>query len=127
MVGVELDIDDPASLARTVAELASQCPDLNMLVANAGISAAEDLAAEDWDTAGAEALIATNIVGTLRTIAAVLPLLKRRRDGVVLVDRLQTRFRAARGLCDLLRDQGLPPQLAAGTASSAPRRAGRGA
>ncbi len=56
-----------------------------MLVANAGISAAEDLAAEDWDTAGAEALIATNIVGTLRTIAAVLPLLTRRRDGVVLV------------------------------------------
>lgn len=84
MVGFELDIEDPGAWAGLLPELARQYPDLNMLVANAGISASEDLAADDWDTAVAEALIATNIVGTLRSIAAFLPFLKRRRDGVVL-------------------------------------------
>ena len=85
ITGFELDIDDPAAPAQLADRVEREFPDLNVLVANAGISKAEDVANKDWDISAAEALIATNITGTLRTIAAFLPMLKRRRDSTVLV------------------------------------------
>jgi uncharacterized oxidoreductase len=84
IVGFELDIDKPASLARLSDDVQAQFPDLNVLIANAGISLAENVAGADWAISDAEALIDTNITGTLRTIAAFLPMLKRREDSVVL-------------------------------------------
>ena len=59
-------------------------PDLNVLIANAGVSHAEDMAADDWDATAARSIIETNILGVLRVTAAFLPLLKRRRDSVVM-------------------------------------------
>ncbi len=85
IVGITMDLDNPASPARVADEVRDRFPDLNVLIANAGISAPEAMAGDMWDTVIAEKLIATNIVGTLRTIAAFLPMLKRRQDGVVLV------------------------------------------
>lgn len=84
MVGLELDLDQPTSLSRLVAEVRARFPELNVLFANAGISRREDLASDDYDVAVAEAVVETNILGVLRATAAFLPLLKRQTDAVVM-------------------------------------------
>ncbi len=85
MEAVQLDQDDPASLLRLAEVIRARFPDLNVLLANAGISRAEDMAADGWNTADAEAVVNTNILGPLRVTAAVLPLLKTRHDATLLV------------------------------------------
>lgn len=84
MVGLPLDLDDPASLAQLAAIVRERFPTLNVLVANAGISRPENMIAPGWDSADAEAIIATNILGVLRVIAAFLPLLKQQRNATVM-------------------------------------------
>ena len=84
MVGLPLDLGDPASLPRLADEVRARFPELNVLVANAGISRTEDLTADDWNTSDAEAVVETNILGTLRVVAALLPLLKRQPDASIM-------------------------------------------
>ena len=84
MVGMPLDLDDPASLPRLAGQVLAGFPDLNVVVANAGISRPEDLAADGWDDTVARAIIETNVFGVLRVTAAFLPALKRRPDAVVM-------------------------------------------
>ena len=84
MVGLPLDLGDPASLPRLTDEIRARFPELNVLVANAGISRTEDLTADDWNTSDAEAVVETNILGTLRVVAALLPLLKRQPDATIM-------------------------------------------
>ena len=69
---------NPASLPRLSAEIRTRFPEINALIANAGISRPEDMTADNWDAADAEAIVATNILGVLRVTAAFLPLLKNR-------------------------------------------------
>ena len=83
MAGIQLDLDDPASLQRLAREIRTRYPALNVLIANAGISSQEDLL-EAWDTSAAEAMVETNILGTLRVTAALLPHLKQRTDAVIM-------------------------------------------
>ncbi len=85
MAGMQLDLDDPASLSRLVADVQARFPELNVLVANAGISQQEDLAADGWNASVGEAIVETNILGVLRVTAAFLPLLKRQQDAVIMV------------------------------------------
>ena len=47
-------------------------PDLNVLIANVGISRIEDLTSGDWDASEAEAIVQTNIMGVVRITAAFL-------------------------------------------------------
>lgn len=84
MVGMQLDLDDPASLSRMTEELRTHFPELNVVVANAGISQQEDLTADDWDTSVAQAIVETNILGVLRVTAALLPILKQNPNVVVM-------------------------------------------
>ena len=84
MVGLPLDLDDPAAPSRLTDDVRARFPDLNVLVANAGISRPEDLAADGWDASDAEAVVETNVLGTLRVTAALLPVLKGRPDAVVM-------------------------------------------
>ena len=65
-------------------EVRARFPELNVLIANAGISRTEDLAADDWNTSDAEAIVETNILGTMRVVAALLPVLKGRADATVI-------------------------------------------
>ena len=81
---LQLDVADAASVARFATDVRERFPALNVLVANAGVSRSEDLAADGWTTGDAEAIVATNIVGTMRTVAAVLPLIKAQAHGVVM-------------------------------------------
>ena len=84
MVGMRLDLADTASLPRFAAEVRARFPALNVLVANAGISTEEDLTRR-WDLAGAEAIIQTNILGTLRIVGAILPDLRHLPDASIMV------------------------------------------
>ena len=76
MTGWHLDLDDPAALPRLADEVRARFPGLNVLIANAGVSRQEDLAGDGWDVTAAEEIVDTNILGTLRTVGAVLPMLK---------------------------------------------------
>ncbi|HEY1398337.1 SDR family oxidoreductase [Roseateles sp.] len=84
LVGLALDVDDPASLARLKSTLQAQFPDLNVVIANAGISRTEDMTCDDWTADDAEAIVQTNILGVVRVAAAVLPLLKGKADAAFL-------------------------------------------
>ncbi len=76
IVGLALDLDDPLSLTRLVGDVRTRFPELNVLIANAGISRPEDMAADGWDVAAAQSIVETNIMGVLRVTAALLPVLK---------------------------------------------------
>jgi uncharacterized oxidoreductase len=84
LVGIPLDPDDPASLSRLAGELRTRFPELNVLVANAGVSRMEDMAAARWDASTAQSIVDTNIMGVLRVTAAVLPVLTARPDATIM-------------------------------------------
>ncbi len=77
ITGLRLDLDDPASPAELGRQLRKRFPALNVVLANAGISRTEDMAADGWTADDAEAVVQTNILGVLRVAAATLPLLRR--------------------------------------------------
>ncbi|MET4479620.1 hypothetical protein ABIB66_004163 [Bradyrhizobium sp. F1.13.3] len=84
LIGLTLDLADPSSLPRFSAEIRASFPRLNVLIANAGISRPEDMTADGWDAADAEAIVATNILGVLRVTAAILPLLKGQPNATIM-------------------------------------------
>ena len=84
MRGMQLDIEDPASIDRVAAEVRRQFPELNVLINNAGIQKPQDLTADDPKILGALSVIQTNIVGTLLLTAALLPALTQQRDAMIL-------------------------------------------
>ncbi len=84
MSGIPVDINDPVSLAKFTFEVRTRFPDVNVLFANAGISRSEDMTSKDWNTAEAEHVIETNILGVLRVIGAILPMLKAKEDAAIV-------------------------------------------
>jgi uncharacterized oxidoreductase len=84
LFGIQLDVDDPKSLSSAVADISARFPELNVLIANAGISRSEDVTATDWSAADAEAIVQTNILGVLRLTTAFLPLLKMNADATIM-------------------------------------------
>lgn len=79
-----LDLDERSSLAEAAETVRQRYPELNVLIANAGISHTEDMTTNDWDTSAAEAMIQTNIIGVLRITAALLPILKTRQNATIM-------------------------------------------
>ena len=84
LTGLPLDLDDPPSLPHLASEVHQRFPELNVLIANAGISRPEDMAADGWDASDAEAIVETNILGVLRVTAAFLPLLKGQPNATII-------------------------------------------
>jgi uncharacterized oxidoreductase len=84
LIGLPLDLDDPASLPLLSAEVRTRFPELNVLIANAGISRMEDLSADSWDVSDAEAIVETNILGVLRVAAAFLPALMKQQGATII-------------------------------------------
>jgi uncharacterized oxidoreductase len=84
IAGLRLDLLDPVSLVRLTDTIRTRFAELNVLIANAGVSQAEDLTSDSWNGADAEAIVATNILGVLRTVAAFLPLLKGQRESTIV-------------------------------------------
>ncbi len=81
---VRIDTADAASLTEATATVLERHPDLNVVVAMAGIMRAEDWTACSDLMASAEEIITTNLIGPLRLIATLLPHLQRRPDATIM-------------------------------------------
>lgn len=84
MFGLRLDVADPASVSRLASEVRTHFPDVNVLIANAGISRTEDMTADCWDATTARDIVETNILGVLQVIAALLPVIKRAPSATIM-------------------------------------------
>ncbi|WP_306213884.1 SDR family oxidoreductase [Actinoplanes sp. RD1] len=77
---VEIDVTNPASVARARDQVLASHPDLDVVVTMSGVMLVEDL----WDpahVAAAETTIATNVLGTIRVVDAFTPHFLARRSG----------------------------------------------
>ncbi len=77
-----LDVTDPDSVARGVAEVFRRDGQLDVLVNNAGIGGAAPL--EEVPEAEHRAMFETNYFGALRMIQAVLPKMRERKSGAIV-------------------------------------------
>ncbi len=84
LIGRQLDVNSAASLSELGVYLREQHPDLNVAIANAGISQTENMADDGWTADHAEAVVQTNILGVLRVAELVLPLLRRNADATFM-------------------------------------------
>jgi uncharacterized oxidoreductase len=83
MAAVAIDVSDPASIEAARDEVLRSHPELNVVVTMAGIMAPEDLHGPGF-LATSEEIVATNLLGTIRTVAAFVPHLTARPDGVLI-------------------------------------------
>lgn len=80
---VTIDISDPASVLSARDAVLAAHPDLNVLIAMAGIMVAEDVTkAEFLD--GAERIVDTNVLGPVRLISAFTEHLQTRPDATIM-------------------------------------------
>lgn len=86
MASLPLDITDSASINDCIAQAISRFPTLNALINNAGVMQLEDIKASPASLADAEATVMTNLLGTIRMSAAILPhLLRQSRSALFTV------------------------------------------
>ncbi len=85
LICVEADLNDSASLGRAIQDIGARFPELNVLIANAGISRPENMLALLWNVSAAQEIIDTNIMGVLRTVAGFLPTLKNQPHATIMV------------------------------------------
>lgn len=83
MESVELNVEDPASIASVAKQLVERFPKLNVLINNAGIMKA-DQAGGAMDEAVMTSTIATNLMGPIRMTSALLEHLKRQPEATVI-------------------------------------------
>ncbi len=83
IVAVELDVTDPASIARVTADLTVRYPALNVLINNAGIMLVDDIAG-GLDEELLVSTIATNLGGPIRMSAALAGQLKAQENAVIV-------------------------------------------
>jgi uncharacterized oxidoreductase len=79
-----LDVADPVAIEGLAVRVMETHPALNVLINNAGIMRAENLLAQPFDLADAEATIITNLLGPIRLTAAFLPQLRRQAKAAVI-------------------------------------------
>lgn len=84
MAGYVLDVADKGALDAFAVRVVAEHPALNVVVNNAGIMPVEDLLAEPYDMALAEAVVTTNLLAPIRLTTALLPHLKARPKAAVL-------------------------------------------
>jgi len=83
-----LDIENPDAIRAFAVQVSAEFPNLNVLVNNAGIMRAEKLLASNDPAQNylpdAEAIVATNLLGPIRLIAALLPQLQKRPHSAIM-------------------------------------------
>ncbi|MEF2070372.1 SDR family oxidoreductase [Consotaella aegiceratis] len=84
MRGIALDVTEPSCIDAFATRIREEVPDLNVLINNAGISRAEDIAGDDTDLAVPRAIVQTNILGVLHLTASLLPILKRQPSATIV-------------------------------------------
>lgn len=81
---VVVDTTDPASVEAAAEDVLSRYPELNVLIAMAGIMRVEDWHRRDTFLDSAESVITTNVLGPIRLIAAFVEHLRRRPDATIV-------------------------------------------
>src|SRR5260370_29216922 len=83
MVSVELDLQDPGSIASAAKKLIAQYPKLNVLINNAGIMQIDE-AASVIDDALLVSTVNTNLLGTIRVTSAFIEHLKQQPSATII-------------------------------------------
>jgi uncharacterized oxidoreductase len=81
---VQIDTTDPASISSAAKQVLDRHPDLNVLVAMAGIMHVEDWHRPGSFLASAESVITTNLLGPVRLIAAFVEHLQAQPDATIV-------------------------------------------
>jgi uncharacterized oxidoreductase len=81
---VQVDCGDPASIDSAAKEVLARHPDLNVLVAMAGIMRVEDWRRPQEFLASAESVITTNVLGPIRLIAAFIEHLQKQPAATIV-------------------------------------------
>src|SRR5499425_3231616 len=79
---VELDVSDDKSVEAGVKNVLAEAGTIDVLVNNAGIGSAG--VTEAFTTDQAKVIFDTNVIGLLRVTRAVLPSMRRQRDGLII-------------------------------------------
>ena len=83
MKSIELNVEDPASIASVAATLIAEYPKLNVLINNAGIMKADD-AGGVMDDAQMVSILTTNLMGPIRVTSALIEHLKAQPEATVM-------------------------------------------
>lgn len=81
---VRIDTADAASIEAAAKEVLARHPDLNVLVAMAGVMRVEDWRQPSSFLADAEEVVTTNLLGPIRLIAAFIEHLRAQRDATIV-------------------------------------------
>jgi uncharacterized oxidoreductase len=81
---VVIDTTDPASIEAAARQVLDRHPDLNVLIATAGIMRVEDWHKPDSFLASAESVVTTNVLGPVRLIGAFIEHLQTRPDATLI-------------------------------------------
>lgn len=81
---VVLDVSDARAIDAFGARVEQEWPSLNVVIHNAGIMIAENMAGDAWDVARSEGVIETNLLGPIRLTAALLPHLRTQPEASVV-------------------------------------------
>lgn len=81
---VTIDTADPDSITRAARQVLTEHPDLDVLVAMAGIMRTEDWTTPEGFLATAEETVQTNLLGPIRLIAAFVEHLRTRPDATIV-------------------------------------------
>jgi len=79
-----IDTTDPASIESAARQVLDRHPDLNVLIATAGIMRVEDWHKPESFLASAESVVTTNVLGPVRLIAAFVEHLQTRPDATLI-------------------------------------------
>ncbi|WP_037571061.1 SDR family oxidoreductase [Phaeacidiphilus oryzae] len=81
---VQIDTTDPASIASAADEVLAKHPDLNVLVAMAGVMRVEDWHRPESFLESAESVVTTNVLGPIRLIGAFVEHLQAQPDATIM-------------------------------------------
>lgn len=81
---VRIDVADPVSIEAAAKEVLDRHPDLNVIITMAGVMRLEDWTAPDTLLAAAEEVVTTNVLGTIRLVAAFVEHLRGRPDATIM-------------------------------------------
>lgn len=81
---VQIDTTDPESIRAAADTVVGKHPELNVVIAMAGVMAVEDWHAPESFLASAERVVTTNVLGPIRLIAAFIEHLQAQRDATIV-------------------------------------------
>lgn len=82
MASIEMDVNDPASIASVAEKLIAEFPNLNVIINNAGIMELDDVSTV-VDEVMMQSTVTTNLLGPIRVTSAFVEHLKKQPDATI--------------------------------------------